>query len=106
LSPYKKAQNIANELTWILFYVGISLLITIALPFPASFLLLIVILLGIEVLRSRSLVKNIAKFKELLQSLSSSQMGNGLVRYYCMSCGYEHHEISCPECGSKMKKVG
>jgi len=23
-----------------------------------------------------------------------------------MNCGYEHREIACPKCGSKMKRVG
>jgi hypothetical protein len=28
------------------------------------------------------------------------------LKYYCMGCGKEHREISCPNCGSKMKRVG
>ena len=36
----------------------------------------------------------------------STENGYGPVKYYCMKCGNEHSEIACPECGSKMKKVG
>ena len=36
-------------------------------------------------------------------SLSDNNRG---LKYYCMSCGKEHREITCPYCGSKMKKVG
>ncbi|HKG87762.1 MAG TPA: hypothetical protein VKA95_05500 [Nitrososphaeraceae archaeon] len=25
---------------------------------------------------------------------------------YCMNCGKEHNEITCPNCGSKAKRVG
>jgi DNA-directed RNA polymerase subunit RPC12/RpoP len=42
-------------------------------------------------------------------SLSSSMSGNdqqGPLKYYCMNCGKEHKEIACPNCGSKMKRVG
>lgn len=28
------------------------------------------------------------------------------LKYYCMNCGNEHREIACPNCGSKMKRVG
>jgi hypothetical protein len=47
--------------------------------------------------------------KGLFRSLSSTSMGGGQyspVKYYCMSCGKEHREIACPNCGSKMKRVG
>jgi DNA-directed RNA polymerase subunit RPC12/RpoP len=32
--------------------------------------------------------------------------GYNPIKYYCMSCGNENKEISCPKCGSKMKRVG
>jgi len=28
------------------------------------------------------------------------------LKYYCRSCGTQHRQIACPECGSKMKRVG
>jgi rubrerythrin len=38
---------------------------------------------------------------------SSSMLGNSSsLNYYCMSCGTQHKDVSCPNCGSKMKKVG
>jgi rubrerythrin len=38
--------------------------------------------------------------------ISPSMSGYNPIKYYCMSCGNEHKEISCPKCGSKMKRVG
>jgi rubrerythrin len=36
-----------------------------------------------------------------------SETGNATsLKYYCMSCGTQHKDINCPNCGSKMKKVG
>ncbi len=32
--------------------------------------------------------------------------GNSSVNYYCMNCGAKHNQVSCPRCGSKMKRVG
>lgn len=43
---------------------------------------------------------------------SGSFFGGGLfgrekvISYYCMNCGAEHNQISCPNCGSKLKKAG
>jgi hypothetical protein len=57
-------------------------------------------------------VKGIKRFFKLLfqPPTSSSMFGGGnsstQVKYFCMSCGNEHKEISCPKCGSKMKRVG
>jgi rRNA maturation endonuclease Nob1 len=44
----------------------------------------------------------------LFGSLSPSISGNQdrSLKYYCMNCGREHNEIACPNCGSKMKRVG
>ena len=28
------------------------------------------------------------------------------LKYYCMGCGTQHRHIACPNCGSKMKRVG
>ena len=36
----------------------------------------------------------------------TSSNGRMLLKYYCMSCGTEHKQVTCPKCGSKMKKVG
>jgi rRNA maturation endonuclease Nob1 len=46
--------------------------------------------------------------RNLFGSFSSSISGNQSrqLKYYCMNCGKEHNEIACPNCGSKMKKVG
>jgi rubrerythrin len=47
------------------------------------------------------------RIKDMFGSLSSPMSGNNQgLKYYCMSCGKEHREIACPNCGSKMKRVG
>jgi hypothetical protein len=45
--------------------------------------------------------------KDMFSSLHPSMSGNNKgLKYYCMNCGKEHREIACPDCGSKMKRVG
>jgi rRNA maturation endonuclease Nob1 len=49
----------------------------------------------------------IGGIRDLFSSLSSSISRNDQSRplkYYCMSCGKEHRETACPDCGSKMKR--
>ena len=47
------------------------------------------------------------RIKDMFGSISSPMSGNNRgLKYYCMSCGKEHREIACPNCGSKMKSVG
>jgi hypothetical protein len=46
--------------------------------------------------------------KDVLNSLSSSVSARNqkLLKYYCMNCGREHIKVACPNCGSKMKRIG
>lgn len=48
------------------------------------------------------------KIRELFKSNIpvSNDDSQTKVKYYCMNCVYEHREIACPNCGSKMKRVG
>jgi rRNA maturation endonuclease Nob1 len=45
-------------------------------------------------------------FSLLSSSMSSTSNQSSPLKYYCMNCGKEHKEIACPDCGSKMKRVG
>lgn len=38
-------------------------------------------------------------------SIFNSNQASSL-KYYCMNCGTQHRQVSCPHCGSKMKRVG
>jgi hypothetical protein len=67
----------------------------------------------INFLRGRSILKKYGGtggirdlFGSLSSSMSSANSQSSPLKYYCMSCGKEHNEIACPNCGSKMKSVG
>ena len=117
-----KKQMILNELKWMaIFFVAASVII-IFLPFPADLVLALMTFLLLSWYRryqlSRKLgIKNptstiagfeFKKIKELFKSniSVSNDDSQSKVKYYCMNCAYEHREIACPNCGSKMKRVG
>jgi hypothetical protein len=89
--------------------VGIILVFLVTFPFD---LISIAGLFGlVTYLRGRSEMKRFGStggIRNLFGSFSSSISYNQSkqLKYYCMNCGKEHNEIACPNCGSKMRKVG
>ena len=103
---------IFGRLKWSIIYVGIGLVLVLVLPFPYDLASVLGLFILINFIRGRSIMKRyggIGGIRDLFSSLSSSMSDNSQSRplkYYCMSCGKEHNEIACPNCGSKMKRVG
>jgi hypothetical protein len=89
---------------------GISIAISMLVPFPVSLLAIIGIFILLNFyMRNRMLRKmgmGIGGMFGSISSSSSSMFGDSSVKYYCMSCGTQHKQTSCPKCGSKMKKIG
>lgn len=102
-------QFFANMLIWMAISLGISLTISILLPFPIS----LVAIIGVFILL------NFYMRRRMMQRMGIGRRGTGptgifgsslnegsIINYYCMGCGTKHNEAACPKCGSKMKKVG
>ena len=122
MKDYDRKQLVLNQLKWTAIYLAVAFIITLLLPFPTDLALALVafLLLGwyIRYLLLRKLgMKNptstvtgfeFKKIKELYKSNISNSIDDSQskVKYYCMNCGYEHREIACPNCGSKMKRAG
>jgi hypothetical protein len=87
---------------------GIGLAISFVLSFPMSLLAMFVSIIGIDYLRARYMMKKmgITNIRQMFSSFSATQTRDQALKYYCMSCGIEHREGSCPNCGSKMTRVG
>ena len=96
-----------NMLMWIGIYMGMSFFISFAIPFPASLLAIFIAIIVIDYARARWIMKKmgINGMKQMFNSFSA-QTGYHQLKYFCMSCGFEHREISCPKCGSKMTRIG
>ena len=101
---------IINRLKWLGVYFGIGLILVFLLPFPYDFISVFSLFILITFFRMRSIAKRYGRgggIKDMFGSLPSSMSGNNQgLKYYCMGCGKEHREIACPNCGSKMKRVG
>jgi hypothetical protein len=101
-------SHIGNMFKWLGIYMGIGLAISFVLPFPLSLLAMFVSIIGIDYIRARYIMKKmgITNIRQMFGSFSASQTGDEALKYYCMSCGTEHRETSCPTCGSKMTRAG
>src|SRR5919109_1961229 len=105
--PYNNnKQFLLHQLKWIGIYFSIGGTIALILPFPVSLIVALGAFVLLNFIRTRRMLKRAgADIKGLFRSLSSSaSMGSGQynpIKYYCMSCGKEHKEIACPNCGSK-----
>ena len=103
---------ILHRLKWLGLYLGIGLILVFVLPSPYDLISVFGLFILVNYLRARSVMKRyggMGKVKDLFGSLSSSFSDNNQSRplkYFCMRCGKEHKEIACPNCGSKMKRVG
>ena len=107
-----------NYWSWLLIYMGIGLAISFIVPFPISLGVLLLVFVLINVYRTDRVLKRQGRggIKGLYKSMTSVANNNtGLgaegfgyspIKFYCMSCGYEHRNDACPKCGSKAVKVG
>jgi hypothetical protein len=104
---YNNKQFLMNQMLWIGISIGISLTISMLVPFPFS----LVAIIGIFILlnfyiRKRMMSRMGGSGGVGMFGSMSSMFGENSLNYYCMSCGTKHREAACPKCGSKMKRVG
>jgi len=117
--PNDNRELFLRQIMWLVAFMAIGFTIIWLFTFPIDLVLLVVLFVLMSVYNRRNMLKRLGLletghvkgvkgfFKSLFQpppifgGSSSSQ-----VKYFCMSCGNEHKEISCPKCGSKMKRVG
>ena len=110
LSINNNKQFILNQLLWIGISFGISLGISLLLPFPVSLVAIFGIFILLNIYMRRIMMRRMSgpgttgKFDSMSSMFSSND--SAALKYYCISCGTQHKEIACPSCGSKMKKVG
>lgn len=102
-----------NYLIWLLIYFGIGLTVIFIFPLPISLGVFLVTFVILNLIRSEILLRRakVGGIKGLYRSLSSlrrefADIKYRQTRFYCMNCGKEHRMVSCPRCGSKIKKVG
>lgn len=109
LSSVNKQFHI-NQLVWLGISFGISITISMLIPFPISLVVIVATVLLLNFyLRRRMMAR--------MSSLNASSIMSGMfsptaayssspMKYYCMSCGTQHKQVACPKCGSKMRRIG
>lgn len=100
---------IIHRMKWVALFLGAGFILLFLLPFPLDFISITGLFVMTYYLRSRSEMKRfgmggIGNFFGSLSSAFYDQYRP--LKYYCMGCGKEHKEIACPNCGSKMKRIG
>src|SRR6476620_11408259 len=111
--------QIYTHLIWLLLYIGIGIALSFILPFPASFVVLLLVLIVLNIYRTDLTLKRQGKggikglYKSMSSSIANQSSGFGVegtgynpIKFYCINCGYEHGDNACPKCGSKAVKVG
>jgi hypothetical protein len=99
---------------WLGMSLGISITISLLLPFPISLVTIIGVFILINFYMRKRMIQRMGMkggagiFGPMSSSSSSSSsmLDDNSLKYYCMSCGTQHKQLACPNCGSKMKKVG
>jgi hypothetical protein len=101
---------IIHRMKWVTLFMGAGIILLFLLPFPLDFISITGLFVLTNYLRSRSEMKRfggMGGIRDLFGSLSSVFNDDYRpLQYYCMRCGKEHKEITCPNCGSKMKRIG
>ena len=111
-----------NYWVWFIAYMGIGLAISFVVPFPLSFGIALLVFFLLNAARMHIALRRQGMpggLKDLYKSMSSSLggswnksggtgmgMGYSAIKFYCMNCGNEHKEYSCPKCGSKAVRTG
>jgi hypothetical protein len=103
-------QFLVSQIIWMGVSIGISLTISMLVPFPISLVAIIGVFILLNFYMRKRMMRRIGMGGGgigMFGSMSpSSTVGDSSLKYYCISCGTQHKQAACPKCGSKMKRVG
>src|SRR4051812_35435600 len=103
-------QFLINQLIVMAISFGISITISMIIPFPISLAVIVGVFILLNLYMRNRMMRKMGMGMgggSIFNSMSSSIAGdNTSLKYYCISCGTQHKQAACPNCGSRMKKVG
>ncbi len=101
-------QLLLTQLFWIVVSFGISLTISMLIPFPLSLPIILGVFIVLNMYVRRMMLKKMGSngVGTMFDSIFRNNQNSSSLKYYCMSCGTQHTMVECPKCGSKMKRVG
>jgi hypothetical protein len=104
------AQFLINQLVWIGISFGISITISMLVPFPISLVVIVGTFLLLNFYLRRRMMARMGSLNgtSIVGGMLSptAAYGSSALKYYCMSCGTQHKQVACPKCGSKMRRIG
>ena|ERR687887_861573 len=103
---YNNKQFLMNQLMWFGISIGISITISMLVPFPMSLVAILGVFILLNFYMRKRMMNRMRRGGVGMFGSMSSMFGDNSLKYYCMSCGTKHREVACPKCGSKMKRVG
>jgi len=106
MSVNNNKQFLLIQIIWMGISFGISVAISMLVPFPLSLVIIIGVIILLNLYMRNRLMRRLGSGMLFGSIPSSSMFGDNSVRYYCMTCGMQHKRAACPRCGSKMKRVG
>jgi hypothetical protein len=103
-------QFLINQLVWIGISFGISITISMLVPFPISLVVIVGTFLLLNFYLRRRMMARMGSLNAtgIMGGMFSptTAYSSSALKYYCMSCGTQHKQIACPKCGSKMRRIG
>jgi hypothetical protein len=106
MSANNNKQFLLNQIMWLGISFGISITISMLVPFPISLVTIIGVFILLNFYMRNRMMKRMGMGGMFGSMSPSSMFGDNSIKYYCMSCGTQHKQAACPKCGSKMKRVG
>jgi hypothetical protein len=109
---YNNKQFLFAQLLWIGISFGVSLTISMFLPFPISLVAIFGVFILLNMYMRRAMLRRMSgtagagMFGSTSSMFGNNNNNSSSLNYYCMGCGTQHRDAACPKCGSKMKKVG
>ena len=99
-----------QQMIWVALGFAVSLIISLVIPFPYSFGLMMIVFLGISyAVRAWAMMKIRHSGSYFNESVSDYILGfkhGNALNFYCMNCGFKHNKRECPNCGGKARKIG
>ena len=93
MSINNNKQFLLNQLVWLGISFGISLTISILLPFPISLAVIFGVFILLNMYMRRIMLKRMNTISDSMSSMLNISNGSSL-KYYCMACGTQHKEAA------------
>ena len=98
-------------------YLGIGTVASLLLPFTYAMGVMLIVVITGNIIRTEIRLRKAGmggikgRYKSFSSSVFGQNSGNSRdisspIKYYCLNCGEEHTQFSCPNCGSKAVKAG